>query len=33
MNNLSWLIEQGLPHFNEVRKQVQVYLEHPMEGW
>lgn len=32
---LSWDsgYEQGRPHFNEVRRQVQVYLEHPMEGW
>ena len=32
---LSWDAgyEQGRPHANEVRKQVQVYLEHPMEGW
>jgi hypothetical protein len=32
---LSWDAgyEQGRPHRNEVRKQVQVYLEHPMEGW
>lgn len=25
--------EQGRPHFNEVRRQVNVYMEHPMEGW
>lgn len=25
--------EKGRPHYNEVRRQVQVYLEHPMEGW
>ncbi len=25
--------EQGRPHANEIRKQTQVYLEHPMEGW
>jgi hypothetical protein len=25
--------EQGRPHHNEVRRQVQVYLENPMEGW
>jgi hypothetical protein len=25
--------ESGRPHHNEIRKQVQVYLEHPMEGW
>lgn len=32
---LSWDAgyEQGRPHHNEVRRQVQVYLEHPMEGW
>jgi hypothetical protein len=24
---------QGRPHHNEIRRQVQVYLEHPMEGW
>lgn len=23
----------GRPHHNEIRKQVQVYLENPMEGW
>lgn len=25
--------EQGRPHFNETRRQVNVYMEHPMEGW
>lgn len=25
--------EEGRPHHNEIRKQVQVYLENPMEGW
>jgi len=25
--------EQGRPHHNEIRRQVQVYLENPMEGW
>lgn len=25
--------EQGRPYANEIRKQVNVYLEHPMEGW
>ena len=25
--------EQGRPHFNEIRRQVNVYMEHPMEGW
>lgn len=32
---LSWDAgyEQGRPHYNEIRRQVQVYLEFPMEGW
>lgn len=32
---LSWDAgyEQGRPHFNEIRRQVQVYMDHPMEGW
>lgn len=32
---LSWDAgyEKGRPHANEVRRQTQVYLEHPMEGW
>lgn len=32
---LSWDAgyEQGRPHANEIRRQVQVYLENPMEGW
>lgn len=32
---LSWDAgyEQGRPHYNEIRRQVQVYLEYPMEGW
>jgi hypothetical protein len=25
--------EQGRPHHNEIRRQTQVYLEYPMEGW
>lgn len=25
--------EKGRPHHNEIRKQVQVYLDNPMEGW
>lgn len=32
---LSWDAgyEQGRPHFNEIRRQVNVYLDMPMEGW
>lgn len=32
---LSWDAgyEQGRPHANEIRRQVNVYLENPMEGW